>query len=228
METLGGEWRSGEKSTEGAVFAGSGLESARIPSTVRGLEASTFFQCVHLRRVELAEGLERVGACAFQGSGVEEIVLPASVRTVGGWAFAGCRRLRSVRLNVGLEALGVGQELLGQTYRGSVFAECALENLSIPATLRALDSDVFKGCRARVVEFLEGWEVLGQGEGGAGVWGRLLRDGGVEEVVLPGTLREVGPNIFKGCRSLRVVRVARGCRVKVRKLVDRFVRVRQK
>ena len=226
LQVLGGEWYNGKKSTNGAVFALSGLQSARIPSTVRVLEANTFLKCVYLRRVELVEGLEQVGACAFQESGVEEVVLPSSVRTVSAWAFAWCRHLRSVRLNAGLEVLGAEQRVLDLTYQGSVFAESALENLSIPSTLRALDPSTFEGCRPRVVEFLEGWEALGQDAGDAGVWGRLLRDGGVEEVVLPGTLREVGPSIFKGCRSLRVVRVARGCVVKVRKLVGLFVRVR--
>ena len=78
--TLGGEWRGSEKSSEGTVFARSWLESIRIPSTLRAVEAGTFFHCVNLRRVELPEGLERIGAAAFQGSGVEEVVLPASVR----------------------------------------------------------------------------------------------------------------------------------------------------
>lgn len=47
----------------------------------------------------------------------------------------------------------------------------------------------------------------------------------MEEVVFPSTLREVRSDIFKGCGSLKIVRVAQGCTVNIQKLVDISVKV---
>ena len=58
--------------------------------------------------------------------------------------------------------------------------------------------------------------------------GWLSKGSGVQEVVLPGTLRQISPDMFKGCDSLRVVRVARGYPLDVRKFVDSRVKVRRK
>ena len=59
------------------------------------------------------------------------------------------------------------------------------------------------------------------------MWNRFLRDTGVEEVVLPGTLREISPEIFKDCDSLRTVRVAKDCPIDVESMIDSSVEVRR-
>ena len=52
------------------------------------------------------------------------------------------------------------------------------------------------------VEFMEGRETFGED---AGVWNEIFRSCGVEEVMLPNTLQEMSPEIFKGCGALRIV-----------------------
>ena len=44
-------------------------------------------------------------------------------------------------------------------------------------------------------------------------------------MTLPSTLQEMSPEIFMGCDALRTVWVMKGCRVDVRKFVDKKVKV---
>ena len=69
------------------MFAESGIENIKIPSTLKTIEAGTFHGCKQLRNVEFSEGLEKIGAGAFFKSGIETVVLPSSVKTISGSAF---------------------------------------------------------------------------------------------------------------------------------------------
>lgn len=48
------------------AFATSALESVKIPGTVRRLEQDAFYGVSKLKQVQLAEGLEEIGASCFQ------------------------------------------------------------------------------------------------------------------------------------------------------------------
>lgn len=55
----------------------------------------------------------------------------------------------------------------------------------------------------------------------------LFRLSGVQEVVLPGTLKKVCSDIFKECYALMVVRIPRRCKVRVKELVAEGVKVKR-
>lgn len=76
LEVLGEEWDSGEEESRGMVFANSGIENVRIPSTLKVVEAATFFGCTSLKGVEFSEDLEVIGAAAFAKCPIESVVLP--------------------------------------------------------------------------------------------------------------------------------------------------------
>ena len=108
--------RCEEGKLRGGAFSDSGIESVRIPSTLRAIEACTFADCKKLKSMELSEGLAEIGPAAFAESGLESIVLPASTRIVYAEAFTSCEQLRSVRLNEGLEALGKKWNKIGRAH----------------------------------------------------------------------------------------------------------------
>ena len=110
LEVLGHDSSSAEDEYWGMAFAKSGIESIRIPSTLRVIGTYTFLECASLKSIEISEGLEKIAAAAFGMCGLESIVLPPSVRTISGWAFAQCEHLRSVELNEGLEELGTKEQ----------------------------------------------------------------------------------------------------------------------
>ena len=101
-----------------------------------------------------------------------------------------------------------------------------LESLTIPSTLKVIEPTAFERCKSvKRIKFMEGKEVLGKDEEDAGVWNKVFRDGKVEEIVLPSTLREMSPEIFRDCGSLKIVRVARDCPIDVGKFVSGKVEV---
>ena len=72
------------------------------------------------------------------------------------------------------------------------------------------------------MEFLEGRETLRED---SSIWNKIFRGSRVEEIVLPSTLRELPPDVFRDCGSLRVVRVARACPLDVGRFVREGVEV---
>ena len=220
LEVLGEKWRCGRTELEGMAFAASGVESVRIPSTLRVVETQTFYGCKNLRSVEFAEGLRKIGVGAFQDSGVEGVVLPSSVRTVCAEAFCDCGCLRSVRLNEGLEALGQREATGGREHEGWVFAHSAVRDVFFPPTLRKIGAWSFKDCRELArAELPNGLECLGE---------RCFCGSGVEEVALPSTLKRVGARVLEGCDRLATVWVEEGCAVNVGRLAGRRVQVLRK
>ena len=162
---------------------------------MREILPKTFYECRNLRRVELSEGLEKIGVAAFVDSGVEAVVLPSSTRVVGGTAFAQCRNLRSVTLNEGLRALGPEERLLVETHRGDVFLGSALEHIVLPSTLQVIEEGTFFQCaNLRSIRLPDRLEEIG-----------FLAFGGtgLEEVAFPRSVRKVGQSAFCKCRRLR-------------------------
>ena len=68
-----------------------------VPKTVRTIGSLAFTRRSRLKKVQLPDGLDRIGRDAFcDCDALEEIVVPASVTTVDSYAFASCDALRKV------------------------------------------------------------------------------------------------------------------------------------
>lgn len=63
----------------GGAFDCSAVESVRLPSTLKRVEDNTFWNCKHLKNVEIPTGVECLGNCCFSQSGIEEITLPSTL-----------------------------------------------------------------------------------------------------------------------------------------------------
>ena len=72
----------GGQEYEGEVFYGSAIESVRIPSTLKQVEARTFSYCNRLANVEISHGVEHIGEKCFYGSLIREISLPSTLGEV--------------------------------------------------------------------------------------------------------------------------------------------------
>ena len=122
-----------------------------------------------------------------------------------------------------MKSIGLPKRLEYIGYR--CFKSSALSSFAVPAMLNNVDGLSFAECKnLKRVEFLEGRVALGTVD--AGVWNAIFRECGVEEILLPSTLYEIGPNLFVNCDSLRTIRVAKGCKVQVKQLVGEDVKVR--
>jgi len=119
-----------------AAFKGCAFEHINIPSSVRAIEDSAFWNCSELTTAILNNGLEEIGSEAFSGCALEGIVIPPSVRVIKDAAFADCWWLTTAILNDGLEKIG---------YRA--FYRCrALEGIVIPPSVREIDETAFLDC----------------------------------------------------------------------------------
>lgn len=68
-----------------------------VPKTVRVIGSLAFTRRAKLKKVQLPDGLERIGRDAFSDcDALEEVVIPASVKTIASYAFGGCESLKKV------------------------------------------------------------------------------------------------------------------------------------
>ena len=228
LEVLG----TGEYENDGTllygVFEESALEDVRLPSTLKKIKFRAFNVCTDLRSIKLPERLEYIGAEAFRESGLQSVAFPGSVRAVAQRAFLACEELRAVALNEGLETLGCSENDNEMNLGGLVFAGCGIENIRIPSTLKLIEATAFVGCKdLKRIEFIEGREVIGKDEEDTTIWNHMFRYCGVKEVVLPSTLREISPDVFRDCEYLKTVWIAEGCRIEVKDFVNLSVKVKK-
>lgn len=110
------------------------VSSVRFNEGLKTLEENCF-QCSGIRRLTLSSGIEFIGKCAFcKCESLEYADLSAahSLKAIGGRAFDSCEALRKVLLNDGLE-----------TICGSCFTVSGLEEVSIPGSVRSIESCAF-------------------------------------------------------------------------------------
>lgn len=68
-----------------------------VPKTVRVIGSLAFTRRAKLKKVQLPDGLERIGRDSFSDCDtLEEVVIPASVKTIAPYAFGGCESLKKV------------------------------------------------------------------------------------------------------------------------------------
>ena len=68
-----------------------------IPKSVKTIGSLAFTRRPRLKKVQLPEGLDRIGRDAFSDcDALEEVVVPASVSTIDAYAFASCDALKKV------------------------------------------------------------------------------------------------------------------------------------
>lgn len=112
------------------------LEVVKLPSSVTQIGSQVFGNCKSLKSIELPSSIEVLEAEIFKNcSNLQNIEIPNSVEKISREAFYGCSSLSSVVL----------PESLVWIY-GSAFEGCAIESITIPAKVRYILSNVFKGC----------------------------------------------------------------------------------
>lgn len=104
LERLGAKEGRPGWTVEGEVFAQTAVEHIVLPSTLKRLEARTFFACKQLKTVEIQTGVEYVGKECFCFSKIEDITLPSTLREMGDDVFKYCTSLRTVYVQEGCAA----------------------------------------------------------------------------------------------------------------------------
>lgn len=119
------------------------------------------------------------GNCAS----IEEIAIPSSVKSIGFRAFRSCRNVTKIVFNEGLEAIGE-----------EAFYEYGNERrveFTLPSTLKKIGNSALP-CSTQTLVMPPRIEELGNG---------CLKYNTFDELYLPGTLKELGADVFAQARA---------------------------
>ncbi|MDD3414576.1 MAG: leucine-rich repeat domain-containing protein [Lachnospiraceae bacterium] len=91
---------SGVTSIAPEAFSGSNITEVSIPSFVKTIGNSAFYNCKRLARVTVENGVTSIGRSAFAGcEKLNSVMIPASVNEIGAGAFAGCSSLSTLQID---------------------------------------------------------------------------------------------------------------------------------
>ena len=143
-------------------------------------------QNVTIRRVEIDEGITRIGAGLFQEySGITSVVLPESLVSIGERAFQNCVKLDTIQLPQNLESIEEG-----------AFGCCgSLEGIAIPEKVQVIGDEAFANCIALTeVSFPDGLKTVGRSA--------FAMCEKLSEIILPSTVTSIGGRAFDCVRTI--------------------------
>ena len=160
----------------------------RFHSSVEEVSDSMFQGCEQLKKVELNEGLQKIGTKSFRECHkLEHINLPSTLIEIGGEAFHLCDNLGEVVFNEGLQRIGK------LSFRGCE----SLKSIRLPSSITELSDLAFAGCISlRKVVLNEGLHKIGS---------ETFIRCDLDSISLPSSLVEIGPRAFFDCQRLREV-----------------------
>ena len=164
-------------------------ESFLIPSTVKYIATTAFYNCKNLKSVTFPEGVTTIGEYAFRYcSGLTSVTIPDSVTSVGKYAFANCSALAGVKLSANMSKI--------ENY---TFYYCtSLESVTVPAKVKAIGNDAFFYCYSLKSAVI--------GSGVTAIGDRAFSYcRSLTSVVIPEGVTKIGVNAFNMCDGLTSV-----------------------
>jgi len=172
--------------------------SVRIPDGVERIANYAFLHCTNLEHVECPSSLQEIGKGAFQECrSFESFVIPDNTLYVGDDAFVECKALKSIEIGRNVNAFQAA----------NVFTGTSLDIITVhPDNTHFRSSDNVLFLQDTLVYFprsKSGEYVIPEGTaqlGRSAMEGCLL-----QKLVMPSTLRYVGPNACSSCEQLEEV-----------------------
>lgn len=207
------------------------LNSIKLPATVWEISGWAFSGCNSLESIVLPEGLVSIQDYAFQGCGFTEIEISGSLQSVSPYAFSNSNNLstfhgplatadgRGLVINGILVAFASGgseEEFDYEVEPGikgladRVFSNVwQLRDVTLPESLETIGENAFYWCNG-----LRTFKGKYASEGGH----LLVKDGqiiaaalkNVSELVIPGTVRSIAPDVFASKVSLEKITISEG------------------
>ncbi len=179
--------------------AGRAATSYDVPDDVTVILPSAFRYCNALAVITLHEGLEEIGNYAFSDcDSLTAIVLPPGMETIRSGAFYGCDSLSTVTIQEGARTIGDG-----------AFGSCvSLREVHIPSTVSEIGDLVFSDCTSLSLIDVADTNTNYRS------YGNVLFDEPLTTIIqypvgsnnpiyeVPGTVRTIGDNAFKGATHL--------------------------
>ena len=220
----------GERAFEGC----SALQSITIPNSVTSIGDATFNECYSLRKIVLnnskyfihgqlllrsdghilscwskatniniSNSVISIGNRAFAWcSSLESITIPNSVTSIGDWAFEGCSSLQSITIPNSVTSIG-----------DCAFEGCsALQSITIPNSVTSIGDCAFEMCLSlQSITIPNSVTSIGDCA--------FLECSSLQSITIPHSVINIGKEVFYNCTSLKEIRIMKGSRTKVLKLL---------
>ena len=202
----------GFETDRGIICSYTGGESQlEIPSEIGGMETTaigrgTFADNTEITSVVIPEGVTTIEGIAFMGcTNLETVVFPSTLMEIGLYAFADCVSLKNVVLPDGVVYVGgaafsgAGTGSFsgpGAEYAYSCFDSSGFDTITIGAGADLSGDYMFAASAVSAVNLPMDLEVLGQGA--------FSGCANLDELALPDSVREVGPNCFTNMGYLQI------------------------
>ena len=195
---------------ENAFYKCFALDSIVIPSSVRLIDRFAFSN-TGLTQITFNDGIQEIGVSAFYNcEQLSSVSMPDSVTTLGASAFALCAALTEVILpnhlttipsncfnKSGLTRIEIPADVA--TIGKYAFNRCtSLTELTFAANskIKTIEEDAFYYAKLSRVELPDGIETLVD---------NAFRASGLEEIVVPASMKQIGWAAFSGNSNLRTV-----------------------
>ena len=196
----------------GAFKGNTYLTSVTLPSTLTRIgttssgSSGAFAGCAKLKTVTINAGSKdaAIGYYTFENCpSLQSIVIPSNYTTICSGAFQNCTSLQSMTLKKS------GYSYANQVIGGSAFSGCtSLTSVSLPTTLKTIDSYAFENCAITTLTIPEGVETVDTAA--------FRNNDNLTSVSLPSTLTRIGTTssgtagAFAGCAKLKTVIFSEG------------------
>ena len=171
----------------GMFFGNTNLEEIDIPASVKVINAQCFEHCSALTSVTLHRGLEVIGNASFAYCDLlaEFPTLPNTIKEIGGSVFAGDSLLTSLNVEENENGFvvyeGAIYKMLEGTRSEMVCFPAGKSNVSFKNYVYSLADGLFSGCY------------------------------NLTQVIIPGSVKEVGSYLFENCTNLNHCDISINC-----------------
>ena len=203
------------------------VNSIVLPNTITSIGERAFYGCSGVASITTPDCLTSIGTYAFSGcTSLSGFVIGDNVTSIGTYAFSGCTSLTSVDIPVGVEVLSENAfsgctSLASLTLhsalieiKSNAFQNCALTSVDIPSSVTNIDSTAFKGCLN--LTSINASDDNANFSTQTGVLYNkdktelLICPAGIINIVVPGTVTQIGASAFEGCSRLASVTMQEG------------------
>lgn len=209
---------------EGWFIGCSSLEHVKLPSTLKRLPHSCFYNCVSLKEITIPEGIDRIYDYCFYGcEQLSTLNIITPIKYIGSHAFTNCQSLKYFDLS-SLEKEGFGPY--------SAFEGSGLTSVTIPETITRIYQEIFRNCKNLTDVSLHDnitWIGRGAFEGcsnlkniklplnletisseafaNSGIEGEQIEGTSMKALIIPARVNQIGYDAFGSCSNLSAVKM---------------------